>query len=81
VIITPGMMSWGRKIAAASGWGDPSPDELERRIATERLNLPAARIGRVEDIGLVVCMLASPRSGYITAANHRVDGGQLRSVN
>jgi NAD(P)-dependent dehydrogenase (short-subunit alcohol dehydrogenase family) len=81
VIITPGMMSWGRKIAAASGWGDPSPEELEQRIATERLNLPAGRIGRVEDIGLVVCMLASPRSGYITAANHRVDGGQLRSIN
>jgi NAD(P)-dependent dehydrogenase (short-subunit alcohol dehydrogenase family) len=81
VIITPGMLSWGRKIAAASGWGDPPPEELEKRIATERLNLPAGRIGRVEDIGLVICMLASPRSGYITGANYRVDGGQSRSVN
>ena len=36
---------------------------------------------RVEDVALVVCMLASPRSGYVTAANHRVDGGQVRSVN
>jgi 3-oxoacyl-[acyl-carrier protein] reductase len=81
VIMTPGMLSWGRKIAAASGWGDPTPEELEKRIATERLNLPAGRIGRVEDIALVVCMLASPRSGYITAANYRVDGGQVRSVN
>jgi NAD(P)-dependent dehydrogenase (short-subunit alcohol dehydrogenase family) len=81
VIVTPGMLSWGRKIAAASGWGDPSPEELEKRIATERLNLPAGRIGRVEDIGLVVCMLASPRSGFITGANYRIDGGQLRSVN
>jgi 3-oxoacyl-[acyl-carrier protein] reductase len=81
VIVTPGMLSWGRKIAVASGWGDPSPEELEKRIATERLNLPAARIGRVEDIGLVVCMLASPRSGFITGANYRIDGGQSRSVN
>ncbi len=81
VIMTPGMLTWGRKIAAASGWGDPTPEELEKRIATERLNLPAGRIGRVEDIALVVCMLASPRSGYITAANYRVDGGQVRSVN
>jgi NAD(P)-dependent dehydrogenase (short-subunit alcohol dehydrogenase family) len=80
VIITPAMLKWGRQIAAQSGWGDPPPDELEKRIAMERLNLPAGRIGRVEDIGLVVCVLASPRSGYITAANHRVDGGQIRSV-
>jgi NAD(P)-dependent dehydrogenase (short-subunit alcohol dehydrogenase family) len=81
VIVTPGMLSWGRKIAAANGWGDPSPEELEKRIATERLNLPAGRIGRVEDIGLVICMLASPRSGFITGANYRIDGGQSRSVN
>jgi NAD(P)-dependent dehydrogenase (short-subunit alcohol dehydrogenase family) len=81
VILTPGMRNWGRQIAAQSGWGEPTDEELERRIATERLNLPAGRIGRVEDIALVVCMLASPLCGYVTAANHRVDGGQLRSVN
>jgi NAD(P)-dependent dehydrogenase (short-subunit alcohol dehydrogenase family) len=81
VVITPGMLNWGRQIAKISGWGEPTDDELERRIATERLNLPVGRIGRVEDIGLVCCMLASPLSGYITAANHRVDGGQQRSVN
>lgn len=81
VIITPGMLSWGRSLAKTLGWGDPSPEELERRIATERLNLPAGRIGRVEDIAMMVCLLASPRSGYITGANHRIDGGQVRSVN
>jgi len=26
-------------------------------------------------------MLASPLSGFITGANYRVDGGQIRSVN
>jgi NAD(P)-dependent dehydrogenase (short-subunit alcohol dehydrogenase family) len=81
VIITPGMLAWGRSLARTLGWGDPSPEELERRIATERLNLPAGRIGRVEDIAMMVCLLASPRSGYITGANHRIDGGQIRSVN
>lgn len=80
VVMTPGMLKWGRGLAKANGWGDPSPEELERRIATERLNLPAGRIGRVEDIGMMVCLLASPRSGYITGVNHRIDGGQVRSV-
>lgn len=81
VIITPGMMKWGRKLAKDLGWGDPDPEELEKRIALERLNLPVGRIGRVEDIGMMVCLLSSPLCGYITAANHRIDGGQLRSVN
>lgn len=81
VIITPAMLSWGRSLSKNLGWGDPSPEELERLIATERLNLPAGRIGRVEDIAMMVCLLASPRSGYITGANHRIDGGQIRSVN
>jgi len=26
-------------------------------------------------------MLASPLSGFVTGANYRVDGGQIRSVN
>jgi hypothetical protein len=30
---------------------------------------------------MVVALLASPRSGYVTGANYRVDGGQVRSVN
>jgi NAD(P)-dependent dehydrogenase (short-subunit alcohol dehydrogenase family) len=81
VIMTPGMLTWGRKIAQSSGWGNPSDEELEKRIALERLNLPAGRIGRVEDIALMVCTLASPRSGFITGANFRIDGGQVRSIN
>ncbi len=80
VIITPAMLKWGRSIAKENGWGDLSEAELEKRIATERLNLPAGRIGRVEDVGMMVCLLASPRTGYITGANHRIDGGQVRSV-
>jgi NAD(P)-dependent dehydrogenase (short-subunit alcohol dehydrogenase family) len=83
IILTPNLISgWGRTIAKQSGWGDNlSDEELERRLANDRLALPAGRVGRVEDIGLVVCMLASPLCGYVTAANHRVDGGQIRSIN
>jgi 3-oxoacyl-[acyl-carrier protein] reductase len=83
IILTPNLISgWGRSIAKQSGWGDNlSNDELESRLANDRLALPAGRIGRVEDIGLMVCTLASPRCGYVTAANHRVDGGQNRSIN
>jgi 3-oxoacyl-[acyl-carrier protein] reductase len=81
VIMSPGMLAWGMKIAETSGWGKPTPEELEKRIAFERLNLPVGRIGRVEDIAMVACLLSSPRSGFITGANYRIDGGQVRSVN
>ncbi|MFC3175421.1 SDR family NAD(P)-dependent oxidoreductase [Novosphingobium bradum] len=82
IITTEGVLkSWGKEIARQSGWGDPGPEELERLLAKERLNLPVNRLGRVEDIGRIACLLASPLSGFVTGADHRVDGGQCRSVN
>lgn len=38
-------------------------------------------MGRPDDIAFAVCMIASPRSGFITGANIRVDGGQIKSTN
>jgi NAD(P)-dependent dehydrogenase (short-subunit alcohol dehydrogenase family) len=81
VILTPSVETFAAEIAASMGWGDVKKEDLEKRLAVEMLKLPVARIGDVEDVGLVVCMLASPRSGFITAANIRVDGGQLDHVN
>ena len=81
VILTPSVEKFASSIAASMGWSDLKAEELERRLAVEMLKLPVARIGTVEDVALVVCMLASPRSGFITAANIRVDGGQLDHVN
>jgi NAD(P)-dependent dehydrogenase (short-subunit alcohol dehydrogenase family) len=42
---------------------------------------PAGRLGIPEDLAIIICTLASPRSGYVTGANYRVDGGQIRSLN
>ena len=42
---------------------------------------PAGRLGTPDDLALIVCTLASPLSGFVTGANYRVDGGQVRSVN
>jgi NAD(P)-dependent dehydrogenase (short-subunit alcohol dehydrogenase family) len=82
IIVTPSLLPWARKrYAEELGWGNISDDELCRRIALEIHGLPAGRLGIDEDIAMTVCLLASPRSGYITGANYRVDGGQVRSVN
>jgi NAD(P)-dependent dehydrogenase (short-subunit alcohol dehydrogenase family) len=53
-----------------------------RLVADKAFDLPpAGRLGIPDDLAIVVCTLASPRSGFVTGANYRVDGGQVRSVN
>ena len=80
IIMVDGMIRWGR-----SKYGDESMsiEEITQRMADEKIfDLPpAGRLGTPEDLAVVACMLASPRSGYITGANYRVDGGQIRSLN
>jgi 3-oxoacyl-[acyl-carrier protein] reductase len=83
IIITPSLGPiMRRRYVEERGWGSDITDEdMFRRIALEVHELPVGRLGIDEDIALVVCLLASPRSGYITGANYRVDGGQVRTVN
>jgi NAD(P)-dependent dehydrogenase (short-subunit alcohol dehydrogenase family) len=80
IIMVDGMIRWGR-----SRYGDDSMtiEEITQRMAADKIfDLPpVGRLGTPEDVAVVVCMLASPMSGYVTGANYRVDGGQIRSVN
>jgi len=80
IIMVDGMIRWGRQ-----RYGDStlSIEEITRRMAADRIfDLPpVGRLGTPQDLAVVVCMLASPLSGYVTGANYRVDGGQIRSVN
>ena len=79
IIMGEGMIRWGRDL-----YGDPDMtiEEITNRMAADKIfDLPpAGRLGTVEDVALVACMLASPLSGFITGSNHRVDGGQIRAV-
>jgi NAD(P)-dependent dehydrogenase (short-subunit alcohol dehydrogenase family) len=54
----------------------------ERFAAEGAFNVPpAGRLGTPRDLALIICTLASPISGFVTGANYRVDGGQVRSLN
>jgi 2-dehydro-3-deoxy-D-gluconate 5-dehydrogenase len=50
-----------------------SPDALERRLR----KIPARRMGRSEEIGPLVCYLASARSDFVTGAIFVIDGGEV----
>jgi NAD(P)-dependent dehydrogenase (short-subunit alcohol dehydrogenase family) len=79
VIMVDGLVRFGR-----TKFGDPNMpfDEIARRLAELKVfDLPpVGRLGLPEEVALVACMLASPRLGYVTGSNYRVDGGQIRSV-
>lgn len=80
VIMVDGLIRFGRQ-----RYNDPDMtiEDITKRLAAEKVfDLPpAGRLGTPEDLAVVACMLASPLSGFITGANYRVDGGQIRTVN
>ena len=79
IIIGDSLIRWGRK-----KYDDPNMtmEEIGQRMAEDKMFElpPVGRLGNPADVALVVCMLASPLSGFVTGANYRVDGGQIRSV-
>lgn len=80
IIMVDGLLRFGRM-----KYGDPSLtiEGVTLRLAADKVfDLPpAGRLGTPEDLALVICMLASPMSGFVTGANYRVDGGQVRGLN
>ncbi len=49
-----------------------SPDILKRRLG----KIPVRRMGDVEEIGPLICYLASARSNFVTGSVFVVDGGE-----
>jgi 3-oxoacyl-[acyl-carrier protein] reductase len=83
--VTPGVVMIDGLIRFAReqyGYPNMTIEEITERMAADKVFdiPPSGRLGRAEDLAMVVCLLASPRSGYITGSNYRVDGGQVRSV-
>lgn len=79
MIVGEGMVRMGRKKYQDDNL---TLEDITQRMAAEGIFVipPAGRLGTVEDIAPVACLLASPLSGFITGANYRIDGGQVRSV-
>jgi NAD(P)-dependent dehydrogenase (short-subunit alcohol dehydrogenase family) len=81
VIMTPAVKDSFTDLAEKLGWDSNDWGEVERRFTAEIFVNSAGKFGKPEDIGRMVALLASPLSDYMTGANYRVDGGQIRSIN
>jgi NAD(P)-dependent dehydrogenase (short-subunit alcohol dehydrogenase family) len=79
IIVMDGLIRWGRE-----QYGNPgmTREQVVQRMADDKIfNIPpAGRLGSPEDVAAVVCLLASPVSGFVTSSNYRVDGGQVRGM-
>lgn len=80
IIMVDGLLRFGRQ---KYGIPEATIQEVTDRLAADKVfDLPpAGRLGIPDDLAIVICTLASPRSGFVTGANYRVDGGQIKSLN
>lgn len=80
IVMVDGLLRFGRQ---KFGNPDLTVEEVNERFAAEKVfdMPPVGKLGIPRDLAMVACLLASPLSGFITGANYRVDGGQVRSLN
>ncbi|HVO70245.1 MAG TPA: SDR family oxidoreductase [Aggregatilineaceae bacterium] len=80
IIATEGVKQFYRGLAARFGWANDW-EAIEQHILTEVLSNSTGRLGTVEEVADLVAFVASPLTGYIDAANIRIDGGSTHSIN
>lgn len=65
-----------RAVAVAQGLTADAPwNEIEQKILPMFAQVPMGRVGTLEEIADAIAFLVSPRAGYITGMNLRLDGG------
>lgn len=70
-----------RKVALERGLAEDSTWEaIEQAVLPLFAQVPVGRVGTLEEIADAISFLVSPRAGYITGVNLRLDGGMLPSI-
>ncbi|MGH6860250.1 MAG: SDR family NAD(P)-dependent oxidoreductase [Phyllobacterium sp.] len=70
-----------REVATERGLAQDAPwERIEQAVLPQFAQVPVGRVGTLQEIADVVSFLVSPRAGYITGVNLRLDGGMLPSI-
>lgn len=56
---------------------DAAWDQVEQAVLPMFAQVPLGRVGTLDEIADAIAFLVSPRAGYITGSNLRLDGGML----
>ena len=82
-IFTPKLERMFRDMARERGWAEGGKGpwaEVEKAVLANVFTLSLKRVGRAEEVADAVTFLCSPRAGFITGANLRIDGGTVPTV-
>lgn len=67
-----------RAVGFANGIPEDAPwEQFEHTVLPMFAQVPLGRVGTLEEIADAIAFLVSPRAGYITGSNLRLDGGML----
>ena len=70
-----------REAAVSRGLAADAPwTEIEHTMLSTFAQVPMGRVGTLDEIADAVSFLVSPRAGYITGANLRLDGGMWPGI-
>lgn len=71
-----------REVAKERGLADTDTPwkDIERAVLPLFAQVPAGRVGELDEIANAIAFLASPAAGYITGINLRIDGGLSPSL-
>src|SRR5215204_667511 len=83
--VRPGVIGWAKTLAREIGPDAvtvnsiaPGRIETARLLAKDAEDIPLRRVGQPNEIGDVICFLASDRASYVTGAVIPVDSGMTR---
>jgi len=78
--ISPGAVMTGRRRAFFEKWAPAHHLTVEEAIAKFPAEAGIARFGTPEDIADLLAYLVSPAAKWMTGANIRMDGGEIKSI-
>lgn len=75
--VSPGSVDTPMLRRSAAMFGDGTPEGVEANLALWGSAHALGRVATIDEVGAVISFLASPRAGFVTGDDIRVDGGLL----